>query len=453
MDMNKQQDFDLIVIGGGSGGLAGAFRAAAHGAKVALLEPALLGGTCVNVGCVPKKAMWLAAGVAQKIALGRQLGFALPESVPLDWPSLIPHRSRYIENIHMAYCRRLQEAGILLLPYRGELTGVPGEVRCGDLRWRGQHILISTGGHAVKPDIPGAELGGISDDFFALTAAPPRVALIGGGYIGVELAGVMQALGSRVDVFVRQSSVLTGFDAELTARLVEDMTQTGIRWHFGAAVSALNREADGRLALTCGGDMHGGFDQVLFATGRAPNSAGIGLDAAGVRCNARGQIEIDAMQNTSVANVYASGDVTPQPALTPYAIAASRRLMDRIFGGEADARLRFEQVPTMVFSHPPIAKLGLTEAEARERHGDDLRVMRADFRPMLNALAESPTRSLFKLICTGSDDRVVGLHLIGEGSDEILQGFAVAMQMGMRLSDLRDTLAIHPTSAEEVVLI
>ena len=451
--MDSQNDFDLIVLGGGSGGLAGAFRAATHGAKVALMEPALLGGTCVNVGCVPKKAMWLAAEVAQKIVQARQLGFDLPPHAPLDWPSLILHRSRYIENIHIAYRKRLEEAGILLLPYHGQLTAVPGEVACGDLRWRGQHILIATGGHAIKPDIPGAELGGISDDFFALTAAPSRVALIGGGYISVELAGVLQALGSSAEVFVRQTEVLRSFDHEVAARLVEDMTQAGIRWHFDVNVAALHREADGRLALDCSGAMHSGFDRVLFATGRAPNSAGIGLQAAGVRCNASGQIEIDAMQNTSVAHVYATGDVTPQPALTPYAIAASRRLMDRLFGGQAEARIRFEQVPTVVFSHPPIAKLGLTEAEARAQYGDDLRVLRADFRPMLNALAECSTRSLFKLICAGPDDRVVGLHLIGEGSDEILQGFAVAMQMGMRLSDLRDTLAIHPTSAEEVVLI
>ncbi|MDO5610111.1 MAG: glutathione-disulfide reductase [Pseudomonadota bacterium] len=451
--MDSQNDFDLIVLGGGSGGLAGAFRAATHGAKVALMEPALLGGTCVNVGCVPKKAMWLAAEVAQKIVQARQLGFDLPPHAPLDWPSLILHRSRYIENIHIAYRKRLEEAGILLLPYHGQLTAVPGEVACGDLRWRGQHILIATGSHAIKPDIPGAELGGISDDFFALTAAPSRLALIGGGYISVELAGVLQALGSSVEVFVRQAEVLRSFDQQIAARLVEDMTQAGIRWHFDVNITALHREAGGRLALDCSGAMHGGFDQVLFATGRAPNSAGIGLQAAGVRCNARGQIEIDAMQNTSVADVYATGDVTPQPALTPYAIAASRRLMDRLFGGQPEARLRFEQVPTVVFSHPPIAKLGLTEAEARAHYGDDLRVLRADFRPMLNALAECPTRSLFKLICAGPDDRVVGLHLIGEGSDEILQGFAVAMQMGMKLSDLRDTLAIHPTSAEEVVLI
>ncbi|RMH88383.1 glutathione-disulfide reductase [Lysobacter pythonis] len=446
-------EFDLIVIGGGSGGLAGAFRAAGHGARVALLEPGPLGGTCVNLGCVPKKAMWLAADVAHKIGQARQLGFDLPASAPLDWRELILHRARYIENIHAAYRARLAREGVALLPYRGELTGMPGEVRCGDLRWRARHLLVATGGHPLKPEIPGAELGGVSDDFFALTEAPARVALIGGGYIAVELAGVLQALGSQVEVFVRQSSLLTSFDAEVAARLAEDMAQAGVRWHFDTEVSALRREADGRTALVVGEGAHGGFDRVLFATGRGPNSRGIGLEAASVRCNARGQIEIDAFQNTCVPGVYATGDVTAQPALTPYAIAASRRLMDRLFGSQPEARACFDEVPTVVFSHPPIAKLGLSEAEARERHGGDLRILRADFRPMLSALADCPTQSLFKLICAGPEDRVVGLHLIGEGCDEILQGFAVAMRMGMKLSDLRDTLAIHPTSAEEVVLI
>ena len=450
----SSRDFDLIVIGGGSGGLAGAFRAAAHGAKVALMEPQALGGTCVNVGCVPKKAMWFAAELAGRIGQARALGFALPEEVPpLDWTELLLRRSRYIENIHKAYRARLEQAGIVVLPHRGSLTGMPGEVVCGALRWTADHLLIATGGESARPDVPGAELAATSNDFFAPQQAPQRVAVVGGGYIGVELAGLLQALGSRVELFVRGERLLGGFDEELAQRLAEEMTQAGVQLHFDAPLEALARDGRERIVLTAAGQAHAEFDMALLAIGRQPNTHGLGLDAAGVRCGAQGEILIDDWQNTTRPNTYAVGDVTAQPALTPYAIAAARRLMDRLFGGQAESRVRFGQVPTVVFSHPPLAALGLTEEQARQQHGEAVEVYRAGFRPMLTALADSGPRSLFKVVCAGREQRVVGLHLLGEAADEILQGFAVAMHMGMTLRDLQATLAIHPTSAEEVVLI
>lgn len=449
----KAQEFDLIVIGGGSGGLAGAFRAASHGAKVALLEPKELGGTCVNVGCVPKKAMWLAAELSQKLALSAQLGF---NSVPpaLDWREFVVHRQRYIAGIHASYMRRLDESGVVLMPCHGRLLDAHTVVNADGVRLQGRHVLIATGGHPHRPDIPGAELGLVSDDFFNLCSAPAHVAIVGGGYIAVELAGVLQALGSQVDVYVRGPRLLEGFDAQIADELADGMRQHGVRLHFGHSVAALERAADdGVVVLAEDGTRSDRFDALIFATGRRPNTDRLGLDAAGVATDEKRFVRVDAYQDTGVPHIHAVGDVTGQAALTPVAIAAARRLMDRVFGASPDARLDYEGIATVVFSHPPAGKVGMTEEEARRHHGDAVRVLTARFRPMLHALADSPQRSLFKLVCAGSDDRVVGIHLLGEGADEILQGFAVAMKKGITLADLHDTVAIHPTSAEEVVLM
>lgn len=445
------QDFDLVVIGGGSGGLAGAFRAAEHGARVALLEPAALGGTCVNAGCVPKKAMWLAAELSGRLRMAETLGLGAHAGT-LDWPAFVAHRSRYIEGIHESYRRRLDAAGIALLPVRGRLAG-PRQVQCdNDVRLKARHVLIATGGVPVRPDVPGAEHGGTSDDFFNWAAAPARVAVIGGGYVAVELAGVLQMLGSQVELYVRGPRLLEGFEHELTAQLADDYRHHGVRLHFGTTVSAIDRE-DETLRISTSAGVEDGFDAVMFATGRRPNSEGLGLESAGVRTGARGHIVVDARHATTADGVHAVGDVTTDPALTPVAIAAARRLMDRLFGGRTDNTLDHAVLPTVVFSHPPLATVGLTEVRARELHGEAVWTARASFRPMLHALADSPQRSLFKLVCVGPERRVVGLHLLGEGADEILQGFAVALRRGITLDDLRDTIAIHPTSAEEIVLM
>mgnify|MGYP003583474558 CR=1 FL=1 len=449
--MNTTTQFDLIVIGGGSGGLAGAFRAAEHGARVALLEPHLLGGTCVNVGCVPKKAMWLAAEVAAKIKLAPTLGFPVSPAA-LNWAEFIVHRERYIEGIHASYRRRLDAAGIAVIPMRAHFVDAR-TVECENgARLGAQRILIATGGHPVRPDIPGAELGGVSDDFFQWRAAPPRVAVVGGGYIAVELAGVLQALGSQVDLFARGDRLLKEFDHELAEQLAEDYRQSGVRLHFNHRLQAVERAGEG-VRLRDGDGASEPFDALLFATGRVPNTDRLRLDAAGVAVDADGFIAVDEKHDTSVDGIHAVGDCTANPVLTPVAIAAARRLMDRVYGGR-DARLDQNDIPTVVFSHPPIGRVGLTEAEARAVHGDaQVHVYRAGFRPMLNALADVPQRSLFKLVCVGEERRVVGIHLMGDAADEILQGFAVALKRGIALDDLRETVAIHPTSAEEVVLM
>lgn len=455
MTAGSGQDFDLIVLGAGSGGLAAAFRAAGHGAKVALIAEGPLGGTCVNVGCVPKKAMWLAADLAHRMELAQSLGFAMPESVPkLDWLAFVAHRQRYIANIHGSYQQRLDKAGIALVPQRGRLVAAD-TIECSDgVRLRAPNLLIATGGRPQRPDLPGAELGIDSDGFFHLCDAPERVAIVGAGYIAVELAGVLQALGSQVDLFVRKRRLLESFDEDVTTQLVEDQRQHGIHTHFGHALQSVRRDGDGQLVLRdAAGHDSAGFDTLVFATGRRPASTGIGLEALGVELDPRGHILVDAFQRTRVPGIHAVGDVTQAVALTPVAIAAARRLMDRLFGGQPDARLDYADIATVVFTHPPIGKIGLTETEARLRHGESVRVYRAGFRPMLHALADSPQRSLFKLVCVGDDERVVGIHLLGEAVDEILQGFAVAMKRGLRKRDLDDTVAIHPTSSEELVLM
>lgn len=444
--------FDLVVLGGGSGGLAGAFRAAAHGARVALLEPGELGGTCVNVGCVPKKAMWLAADLSHRIDVAARLGFDVMPG-RLDWPAFIAERQRYIHNIHASYRKRLDEAGIVLLPTRGRLRDA-NTVECADgSRFHAGHLLLATGSRPRRPDVPGAELAAVSDDFFGWTNAPARVALVGGGYIAVELAGMLQALGSRVDLFARSPRLLGHADAELVEQLQDGYRQQEIGLAFGYRLSGIERAGGKLLLRDTNGATQGAYDEVLLAVGRSANSRGIGLEEAGVSLDDDGNVIVDECQRTSLPHVVAVGDVTGKATLTPVAVAAARRAMDRVFGGQAEARLDYDNIPTVVFSHPPLGAVGQTEAQAREQYGDDVHVYRTTFRPMLHALADGTQRTLFKLVCVGEARRVVGIHLLGEAADEILQGFAVALKKGITLADLHDTVAIHPTSAEELVLM
>jgi len=450
--MTTQYDYDLIVLGGGSGGLAAAFRAAQHGQRVAMLEPGELGGTCVNVGCVPKKAMWLAADLSGRIGLAAAMGFDVPVRPSLDWKELVVHRQAYIANIHTSYLKRLDENNVVRVPRRGRLVDAH-TVECSDgVRISAAHILIATGAHPQRPDIPGAELGLVSDDFFNLCSAPERVAIVGGGYIAVELAGLLQALGSRVTLLVRGERLLERFDAELTGQLAENLRHQGVQVHFGYRLRELQRDGDGVLALGHDGPADGRFDAVFFATGRRGNSADLGLDAVGVVVGEKGEVEVDEWQTTAVPSVHAVGDIAGKVGLTPVAIAAARKLMDRLFGGQPQAKMDYENVASVVFSHPALGAVGLSEEEACAKHGD-VRVYRSNFRPMLQALADGTQRSLFKLVCVGEEERVVGVHLLGEAADEILQGFALAVKMGVTKAQFDDTVAIHPTSAEEVVLM
>ncbi|WP_256774591.1 MULTISPECIES: glutathione-disulfide reductase [unclassified Stenotrophomonas] len=450
--MSKHYDYDLIVLGGGSGGLAAAFRAAQHGQRVAMLEPGELGGTCVNVGCVPKKAMWLAADLAGRIGMAASMGFDVPVRPALDWKELVVHRQAYIANIHASYLKRLNENNVVRVPRRGHLVDAH-TVECSDgVRISAAHVLIATGAHPQRPDIPGAELGAVSDDFFNLCSAPERVAIVGGGYIAVELAGLLQALGSKVTLLVRGSRLLERFDAELTAQLAENLRHQGVQVHFDYRLRELRRDGDAVVAYGHDGPHEAVFDQLFFATGRRGNSAGLGLEALGIVIGDKGEVEVDEWQTTAVPSVHAVGDIAGKVGLTPVAIAAARKLMDRLFGGQPQAKMDYENVASVVFSHPALGAVGLSEEEAHEKHGD-VRVYRSNFRPMLQALSDGTQRSLFKLVCVGEDERVVGVHLLGESADEILQGFALAVKMGVTKAQFDDTVAIHPTSAEEVVLM
>lgn len=442
---------DLIVLGAGSGGLATAFRAASHGAKVALLEPGALGGTCVNVGCVPKKVMWYAAQMAEAQQIAVDYGF---DSAPgtLDWPTFVGKRQQYIERIHASYRKKLDASEIELIAQTGRFDGVH-TVIAGERTLQAPDIVIATGARPRRLDTPGFDLGIVSDGFFDLKACPRRVAIIGGGYISAELSGVLRTLGAEVDIYAR-GHLMKGFDAQMSMALGEAMRDSGIRVHYECSVAAVHRRDDGSLELDCtAGSKLGPYDLLLWAVGRVPNSGNLGLEKIGVDVDGGGHVLTDTRQNTYVQGIYAIGDVTSRMALTPVAIAAGRKLADRLFDDQPDAFLDYENIPSVVFSHPPLASVGLSEEGARELHGDAVRCYSAQFTPMQLALSAHPQKSLMKLVCVGADERVVGVHILGPGADEMLQGFAVAVRMGARKADFDATVAIHPTSSEELVLM
>lgn len=450
--MSAVEHSDLLVLGAGSGGIAAAMRAARLGASVTVIDAGPIGGTCVNAGCVPKKVMWEAARMQAGFARAQAFGFAFGSVPTLDWPALIAARDAYIARIQASYRRHFDKAGVTWVQARGRLAGNDTVVVDGGRRYSARHLLLATGGQPDRPDIDGAQWLQTSDDFFGWQALPARVAIIGGGYIAVELAGVLQALGSEVHLLVRGSGLLPGFDAELVAALTEQMRGHGIGIHLGAKLHGLHGGGDA-LQLHGEGPLPAGtFNAVLAATGRKPNTSGIGLDVAGVECGPRGHVCTDAdTLATSAARIWAVGDVTAQPALTPVAVAQGRRLAEQLFGGNPAPMIDFEQVPSVVFSHPPLGKVGLDEEQARKRH-EQVHVYRSSFLPLAEAMAGGQQRSLFKLVCVGSEQRVAGVHLLGESADEILQGFALAVHCGLTREQFEQTLPIHPTSAEEVLL-
>jgi glutathione reductase (NADPH) len=443
--------FDLIVLGGGSGGLAAAFRAARHGARVALLEPRELGGTCANVGCVPKKALWSAAQLAQEQQLALEYGFASTPG-PLDWEHFRQLRQTYIEGIRERYAMALAKADVEVIAAYGRFVAADTVMTSVGTELRAKHIIIATGGRPRRLDIPGFDLGMVSDDIFALQALPRRIAIVGGGYIAVEFAGLLRALGSDVTLHVR-NRLLSEFDAELVDALVERICGQGVNMTRQVKIAGLHRGADGLVLDDGVNGACGPYEAVLWAVGRVPNSDRLDLDKAGVHVDEDGQVVTDAWQNSNVPGIYAVGDVTARPQLTPVAVAAARRLADRLFGGQPESRLDYENIPSVLFAEPPLAMVGLTEAQAREFHGDQVRVYRTRFTPLPWAVAGRKAPSLMKIVCFGDDERVVGMHVLGLGADEMLQGFAVAMTMGLRKRDLDNTVAIHPSSAEELVLM
>ncbi|MCL4720413.1 MAG: glutathione-disulfide reductase [Gammaproteobacteria bacterium] len=443
------EQFDLITIGGGSGGLAAAQRAAEYGARVALIEPAPLGGTCVNVGCVPKKITFNAASLAHAMDDARGYGFDVAVRGH-DWAGFVAKRQAYIRRLNDLYARNLEQKGIERVTDRARFID-PHTVAAAGREFRGRHILVATGGRPARPPIPGAELGIVSDDFFALPERPARVAVVGSGYIAVEFAGALRALGSEVSLLVRHDSVLRSFDTDLQAGLLAALADQGIRTVPRATPAALARADAGLMLGTTDGQQHGPFDTLIWAIGRTPNTEDLNLAAAGLHTDPLGFIPTDDYQVTNVPHIYAVGDVTGRAALTPVAVAAGRRTADRVFGGMPGRHLDYRNIPTVIFSHPPIGTCGLSEADARTQYGDEVKVYRTAFVPLYHSMTAHKPKTRMKLVTAGPGERVVGCHILGPGADEMLQGFAVAMRMGATKKDFDDTVAIHPTAAEELV--
>ena len=441
--------YDLIALGGGSGGIAMARRAAAYGARCAVIEYDRLGGTCVNRGCVPKKLMWFAAEMVEHVEIAKAYGFDAKLN-GLDWQALVSKREAYIQRLNDIYKTNLDNSKADLISGFGRFVGKKTLAVDGQ-EYTADHIVIAPGGEPVVPDIPGANLGITSDGFFELQQRPRKVAVVGAGYIAVELAGMLNSFGSEVTMILRKEHLLRPFDNMLREELMQHMLDSGIEIMPRTKIRELLPADDG-LTLACeSGTLIPGFDCLIWAIGRRPLTANLGLEASGIETNPAGYIETDEYQNTDVDGIYAIGDVTGRAQLTPVAIAAGRRLADRVFDNRSDRKLSYKNIATVVFSHPPIGTVGLTEEEAREKFGDAVKTYQSRFNPMYYAFSEDKVATAMKLVVVGDEEKVVGCHLIGMASDEILQGFAVAINMGATKADFDNTVAIHPTNAEELV--
>ena len=445
------KEYDYIVIGGGSGGIASANRAAMHGAKVILFEGKEVGGTCVNVGCVPKKVMWYGAQVAETLhRYAGEYGFDVTLN-KFDFATLKANRQAYIDRIHGSYERGFDSNGVeRVYEYAKFVDSHTVEV-AGE-RYTAPHILIATGGHALYPNIPGSEYGITSDGFFELDEVPKRTAVIGGGYIAVEVAGVLNALGSDTHLFVRKDRPLRTFDKDIIDVLVNEMAKSGPTLHTHANATEVVKNADDSLTISFDNGETVTVDCLIWAIGRAANTSGFGLEKTGVELTERGNVYSDAFENTSVPGIYALGDVTGKLDLTPVAVKAGRQLSERLFNNKADAKLDYTDVATVVFSHPVIGSVGLTEEKAIAKYGsENIKVYKSSFTPMYTALGDNRQPSTMKLVTLGEDEKIIGLHGIGYGVDEMIQGFSVAIKMGATKADFDNTVAIHPTGSEEFV--
>ncbi|KDN46772.1 putative GLR1-glutathione reductase [Tilletiaria anomala UBC 951] len=470
----KSEHYDVIVIGGGSGAMGMGRRAASYGAKVALIEmDGRLGGTCVNVGCVPKKLMWHAADTAEAIKSASEYGFGetVPkmESPKFDWNYFAEKRDAYVKRLNGIYDRNLENDKVEYISGYAKLIGnkkveislrgEDGEFNAGKHTISADHIAIAVGGRPTIPsekDIPGASLGIDSDGFFALREQPKRVAVVGAGYIAVELAGVFNTLGSETHLLIRGEKFLRAFDPVLSDTLQEYMAQTGLNVHQKTNVKKVTGTKGGPLTLELDTGKMLEVDCLLWAIGRYANTEGLGLDAEGIKTAKDGSIVVDKYQNTNVPGIYAVGDVIGKALLTPVAIAAGRRLSNRLLGKPEmkDDHLEYENIPTAIFSHPPCGTVGLSEAQAVEKYGkDNVFVYQTRFTNMYFGMLEHKEPTVFKLVVTGKEEKIVGIHIVGVGSDEMIQPLGITVKMGATKKDFDDTVAVHPSSAEELVTI
>ena len=443
--------YDYIAIGGGSGGIASINRAAMYGVKGLLIEGNELGGTCVNVGCVPKKVMWHASQISESLkSYANDYGFSF-ENLEFDFSKLVGNRSAYIDRIHGSYERGLNNNKVDLV--RGYAKFVnKNTVEVNGEQYTADHILIATGGQPTIPNVEGAEYGVTSNEVFALKQLPKRIAVVGAGYIAVELAGVFHGLGVDTHLFVRRDRPLRTFDRDIVDTLVKVINEEGPTLHTNAIPKKVVKNDDDSVTLVLEDGRETTVDLLIWAIGRKPLSENLNLEAAGVEVDERGFIPTDKYQNTNVEGIYAVGDVTGRLALTPVAVAAGRRLSERLFNNKPEEHLDYTNVATVVFSHPAIGSIGYTEEQAVKEFGEEnIKVYKSSFTPMYSAITSHRQPCFMKLITLGEEEKVVGLHGIGYGVDEMIQGFAVAIKMGATKRDFDNTVAIHPTGSEEFV--
>ncbi|ADJ64792.1 glutathione-disulfide reductase [Herbaspirillum seropedicae] len=452
----SQYDYDLFTIGGGSGGVRAARFASQAGARVGLAEKGDLGGTCVNLGCIPKKLMSYSAHYHEEFADAAGYGWTLNGQPSFDWSALMANKDREIAHLNDIYLRLLDNAKVSL--HRGFAKVEDAHtVNVDGQRFTARHILVATGGRPDKPAIPGAELGITSDDFFHLKALPQRAVVLGGGYIAVELASILNGLGCEVTLVYRRERLLRNMDADLGIHLADEMAKKGIRIVFNASIEAIEAEQAGEASeasvktvrLTNGEALSA--QCVLFATGRTANTAGLGLQEAGVKLKANGAIEVNQDFESSVPSILAVGDVIDRVALTPVALAEAMAVVSRLFG-KGERGMSYANIPTAVFSHPNVGTVGLSEEEARQQFGE-LRIFKTDFKPLKNTLSRNTERTFMKLVVDARTDRVLGVHMVGGDAGEVIQGFAVALQCGATKAQFDTTIGIHPTSAEEFVTL
>ena len=440
-------DFDLFVIGAGSGGVRAGRMAARSGARVAVAESGPLGGTCVNLGCIPKKLYSYAAHYADAFEESHGFGWSTPEKPSFDWDVLKANRAREITRLNGIYDGLLTSAGATVIHGHARIVG-PHEVEVNGQVHRARHILVATGGHPLRPEVSGGELAVTSDDMFDLPVFPKHLVVVGAGYIACEMASIFRGLGAEVTQVVRGPSLLRGFDDDIAKFLTQEVAKKGVQVRTGRRIEAIQRH-DGKLHLKLDDGTDLAVDTVLHATGRGPNTRGLGLADVGVELGDKGEVRVDEHYTSSVPSIHALGDVTNRVQLTPVALAEAMVVVDRLFG-EGRRQLDYEFIPTAVFTHPNVGTVGWTEAQARERFGT-LRIYRSEFKPLRHTLSGNSERTLMKLVVDDASDRVVGLHMVGSEAGEVVQGFAVAMKAGATKAVFDATLGIHPTAAEEFV--
>lgn len=443
--------YDYIAIGGGSGGIASVNHAALYGKKCALIEMGNIGGTCVNVGCVPKKVMWYSAQIADAInKYGSDYGFNT-ELKSFEWKKLINNRQDYIKRIRASYDSVLRKNNIDVIHGLAKFID-KGTIEVNGEKITANHILIATGTQASLPDIEGVEFGIDSNGFFELQDLPKRTAIIGSGYIAVELAGVLNSLGSNVQLFIRKNQPLRTLDSFLGQTLLEHMQNENIQVYTHTQIKKVSKLQDNSIVLYLEDGTKHIIDCLIWAVGRKPNTQSLGLNLTNIQLTDQGFIQVDSFQNTTETGVYAIGDITGKVELTPVAVAAGRRLSERLFNNKPHEHLDYNNIPTVVFSHPPIGTVGLTEEKAIEQFGkENIKVYSSSYTSMYTAVTEHQQLTKMKLICVGSEEKIIGIHGIGYGMDEILQGFTVALKMGATKQDFDNTIAIHPTSSEEFI--